>query len=326
MAQQILHILRGLYFITTRQSGATFSQYNFVYYTAMDILSAYPQDVQSFLREIKPTTPGKIPDGALERNLDLFFLNTAEHFTLSLSPEVSNELLLPVVNSYLAAGGTHQLLANFEAAHSVTLAVFSSPQNVEATVKYLPFYVGSLFRVFPQHLSTRQFRLAFKTLLKITSPPSKLAVTHPLFPSILLELLREQARTASRTPIRPVQQAAEAEDASSEAPVALSEQAIIVLTVLDSLTQVPLDLLDEWLPIAATMVNEIPDADMRDYARHHFWSILVDGELDPERSRVCHGWWSTGGGKEWVLYGHSEDEEADVMMSGALTGEPSSKL
>jgi hypothetical protein len=322
IAQQVLHILRGLYFIITRQGSASFSQYNFVYYTALDILGQYPRDVESFLREIMPLHPGTVPDSPLERNLDLFFLNTAEHFTLTLSPQVSNELLLPVINSYLATGSSHQLLANFEAAHSVTLAVFSSPKHSEATVKFLPIYVNSLFRAFPKHLSSRQFRLAFKTLLKITSPPSKLAVSQPMMPAILLEVLHQQAQSAGTTPLSPVG----APSDSDEAAPPLSERAIITLTVLDALSQVPLDLLDEWLPLTAGMVNDIDDDEMREYCKHHFWQILVNGELDPERSRVCHAWWSTRGGKDVVLYGRVAEVDEEALMSGALPETFDSKL
>lgn len=166
IAQQTLHVLRNIYFVTTRQGMSTFSQYNFVYYTAMDILSQYPGEVESFLREIQPPQIGKVAEHPLDRTLDLFFLNTVEHFTLTLPTHLTAEVVVPVVTSYLAAGGKGPLLPVFEAAHSVTLAVFSAPQNAQATIANLPFYVDSLFRVFPSNLSARQFRLAFKSLLK----------------------------------------------------------------------------------------------------------------------------------------------------------------
>lgn len=322
IAKQSLYILRNLYFITTRQGSATFSQYNFVSYTAMDILGQYPLEAQSFLRDIRPAFVGTVAEHPLERNLDLFFLNTAEHFTLVLPPHVSEELLLPTVTCYLAAGGKGQLLPIFEAAHSVTLAVFSAPQNADATIKNLPLYVDSLFKVFPLNLSARQFRLAFKTLLKLTSPPSSLSLSQPMMPATLLELLHDRALHSSTTPI-PVHPGTA--EAAVEAPVPLSEQAVLTLTVLDGLTQVPLDLLDEWLPLTAEMIHMIQDAGMREHCKQHFWHILTGGELDPERSRVCHAWWSTGGGREWILYGSNEDDDT-ALMSGGFQGGQESKL
>lgn len=320
IAQQTLHILRNLYFISNRQ-GSTFSQYNFVYYTAMDILGAYPPDVEVFLRSVQPPHPGTVAEHPLDRNLDLFFLNTAEHFTLTLDTRFTAEVLVPVVTSYLAAGGKGPLLQVFEAAHSVTLAVFSAPQNAEATVANLPFYVDSLFRVFPRNLSARQFRLAFKTLLKLTSPPSSLAETQPMMPAVLLDLLHERAAHAETTPI-PIHPGAP--EGAIETPVPLSEQAVLTLTIIDGLTQIPLDLLDEWLPITADLIHEVQDWNMREHCKEHFWYVLVEsGELDPERSRVCHAWWSTAGGKEWILYGR---DEAAMMSGGAGGDEIESKL
>ncbi|CAK4000509.1 Hypothetical predicted protein [Lecanosticta acicola] len=319
IAKQSLRILRSLYFITTRQGSATFSPYNFVYYTAMDILGVYPLQVQSLLRDMKPSQLGTVAKHPLDRTSDLFFLNTAEHFTLILPPEVSDELLLPAVTSYLAAGGQGPLLPIFEAAHSVTLALFSAPQNAEATLRNLEFYVQQLFRVFPSNLSARQFRLAFKTLLKLVSPPAPLSLAEPMMPATLLELLHERAHHAATTPI-PIHPGSP--EAAVETPFPLSEQAVITLTVLDGLSQIPLDLLDEWLPIAADMIHDVQDARMREHCKEHFWHVLTGGELDPERSRVCHAWWSTDGGKEWVLYGR----EKAALMSGGLPVEKESRL
>ncbi|EME84823.1 uncharacterized protein MYCFIDRAFT_59925 [Pseudocercospora fijiensis CIRAD86] len=315
MAEQSLQILRSLYFITTRQGSATFSQYNFVYYTAMDVLGSYPLEVERVLHSMQPTSVGTVASHPLDRTLDLFFLNTAEHFTLTVPPNVTVNLLVPTVTAYLAAGGKGSLFSIFEAAHSVTLAIFSAPQNEEATVANLPFYVDSLFRVFPRNLSTRQFRLAFKTLLKLTSPPSSLAVTQPMMPAVLLDLLHERAAHAETTPIPILPGSPES---AVESPVPLSEQAVLTLTVIDGLTQVPLDVLDEWLPITADMIHDVQDHNMREHCKEHFWHILVSsGELDPERSRVCHAWWSTSGGKEWVLRGRDHA----ALMSGGLDGD-----
>lgn len=167
------------------------------------------------------------------------------------------------------------------------------------------------------NLSARQFRLAFKTLIQITSPPSPLSLSQPELPSILLELLFDRAKHATTTPLapRPTDPSAAL---AAEGDVPLSEQAVIVLTVVDILTQLSLDLLDEWLPIAADMVNMIDDAEMREHCKEHFWLNLVDGAMDPERSRVCHSWWSSAGGREHVLFGRGPADVAVQEMSGAL--------
>jgi hypothetical protein len=324
LASQALHTLRYMYFISTRLGATTFSQYTFVYLTAMDILAAYSGPAETFLLEIKPAELGQVPRHPIERCLDLFFLNTAEHFTLGLSERTSEELLVAAAAPYLAAGGNNNLLPIFEAAHSVMLAAFSSPRNVELTTRHLPFYVDALFKVFPSNLSSRQFRLAFKTLLRLTSPPSALFVRQPMLPATLLELLHERAQHASTIPLYP-QPSSRDPNAPPEAVIELSEQSVVVLTVLDALTQIHVELLEEWLPISADMVNAISDNAMREHCREHFWHILVDGEMDPERSQLCAAWWSTGGGREMVLFGH-DTQQSETEMSGALPSGNDSKL
>jgi hypothetical protein len=147
IAVQSLHILRNLYFITSRSGQHSSSQYSFVNLVAIDILTQYPDLAENFLRTIKPIELGHIPDHPLERCLDLFFLNTAEHFALTLPPQTNEELVISAATPYLAAGGNNHLLEIFEAAHSVVLAVFSAPQNADVTAKHLPFYVDNLFTV-----------------------------------------------------------------------------------------------------------------------------------------------------------------------------------
>lgn len=118
-----------------------------MFLAAVDILSHYPDLAENFLRSIKPGDHGQIPAHPVERCLDLFFLNAAEHFPLVLSPEVNEELLLSAAFPYLAAGANSLLLEIFEAAHSVVLVVFAVPHNSDLATRHLPFYIDNLFAV-----------------------------------------------------------------------------------------------------------------------------------------------------------------------------------
>jgi hypothetical protein len=287
LAARALDISRNLYFVSTKTGSTSFSQYTFVYLTAIDTLCAYPIQSDAFLRSLQPAEVSGVPQHPLDRNLDLFFLNTAEHFTLVLSPQMNEELLVGTASRYLAAGEHHHLLPIFEAAHSVMLAVFSAPQNAELTKRHLPFYIDALFGVFPDNISPRQFRLAFKTLLRLTSPPSPLAVSDPMLSATLLELLHDRAGRASTIPLQ-----TQSPDQSTES-MHLSEQAVVILTITDTLVQLPLDLLDEWLPLCAELVNSVADVAIRQRCKDHFWHILVGGEMDPDRSAICHDWVSS---------------------------------
>jgi hypothetical protein len=151
---QSLHILRNLYFISSRTGQNASSQQTFVFLAAIDILSQYPDLSENFLRSIKPGDIGQIPSHPVERCLDLFFLNVAEHFPLVLSPDANEELLLSAAFPYLAAGANCLLLEIFEAAHSLVLVVFAIPHNADLAAKHLPFYIENLFAV--SHALCRQ--------------------------------------------------------------------------------------------------------------------------------------------------------------------------
>jgi hypothetical protein len=326
LATQTLHTLRHLYFITSRLGPASFSQHTFVYLTAIDILAAYPVHADRFLKSIAPQQLGQIPRHPLDRILDLYFLNTAEHFSLVLSPATNEELLVASAVPYLAYGGNNNMLPIFEAAHSVMLSVLSAPQSAEITAKHLPFYIDALFSVFPQNLSSRQFRLAFKTLMRVTAPPSALSATHPDLPATLLELVFHRALHAPTAPLPP-DETALALQGSDAPPPALSEQAVLALTLIDALPFLTIPLLEEWLPLCAELLNTIDDSTMREAVKARYWEVLVSGEMDAERSGIAVGWWTTRGGRETVLYGRESDR--DAMMSGALpveTPERQSKL
>jgi hypothetical protein len=322
MAQAILHSLHSLSFVFSRLGNVSFSQYTFTYLASIDILANYPSHSSTFLNSIAPSELGHIPSHPLERNLDLFFLNTAEHFALVLPPGQNEDLLLAAASPYLVTAGNPNLLPIFEAAHSVTLSVFSAPQNVDLTAKHLPFYVDALFRVFPHNLSARQFRLAFKNLIKVVSPPSRIAVSQPMLAATLLDLVHERAIHAPSTPLPPTyvplsEHTPGLESVAASAIPDMSEQAVLILTLIDALPCLSLALLEEWLPLTATATLMVTDAAMREYCKQHFWETLVGGEMDPERSQICVGWWTSRGGRDSLLeFDHSRDDES--LMSGGL--------
>ncbi|KAA8652354.1 hypothetical protein EYZ11_008680 [Aspergillus tanneri] len=332
LAMQALHILRSMYFVSSRIGRNASSQHMFVTLAAVDILAQYPDLAENLLRSIKPNELGQIPAHPLERCLDLYFLNTAELFTLVLSPKCCEELLIAASIPYLPAGGNNHLLQIFEAAHSVLLAVFAIPDNANITAKHLPFYVDNLFAVFPDNLSIRQFRLAFKTVLQVTAPPSPIANKQPLLPSILLEVIYDRALHASDKVI--VQPSPVGDGTGMDQPQRpLSEQAALALSLIDGLCFLRVEVLEEWLSLTANLINVIRDPDMRAACVERFWDTLSNGEMDVERAHYCVTWWSTKGGRELVLFGSDPGTEAEPnssqgpYMSGAIGGvAPESKL
>ncbi|KAL4879057.1 hypothetical protein BJY04DRAFT_105319 [Aspergillus karnatakaensis] len=337
IAMQTLHILRNLYFVSSRIGPNSSSQHTFVTLAAVDILAHYPDLTENFLKSIKPTELGQIPAHPLDRCLDLFFLNTSELFTTVVQPQFSEELLIQATLPYLSAGANNHLLEIFEAAHSLALAVFAIPNNAAVAAKHLPFYLDNLFAVFPTNLSGRQFRLAFKTVLQVTAPPSPVANRQPLLPSILLEILYDRALHASTTPLPPSSQPSNSPDPDmilSEKPTPpLSEQATLTLALIDSLCFLRVEDLEEWLPLTANLINAIEARDIRGVCVERFWDALSSGEMDVERAHYCVTWWSTLGGRELILYSDKAKEQVEAQertgayMTGAVGSvAPESKL
>jgi hypothetical protein len=316
---QVLHGLRHLYFIASRIGTESFTQYTFVYLTSIDILSTYPLRAEQFLHSIAPNNLVIIPSSPADRALSLYFLNTAEHFTLVLTPQTNENLLVAAALPYLAPGNGKHLVPLFEAAHSVMLAVLSAPQSADTTAKHTPFYIDALFSAFPANLSPRQFRLAFKTLLRVASPPSSLSAIHPDLPAILLELLNHRALNAPTIPLPqpPELKSPLSPELAPPPPPPLSEQTVLCLTLLDSLPFLSFDLLEEWLPLAAHLINAIPPGSMKEECRSRFWEVLMSGEMDPDRALVAVGWWSTRGGREAVM-----GAAAGTMFTAAPTPIP----
>ena len=313
MTIQTLHVLRNLFFISSRAGSSSFSQYSFVYLTAIDILSQYPVQVEAFLKNIRPASAGNIPQHPLDRCHDLFFLNTAEHFASILSPAINETLLIDSTTPYLGLGSDARLHEIFEAAHSVMLAVLSASQNIVLLSKHIHPYLELLFKVFPQNLSSRQFRMAIKILVRVASPPSQIALKEPLLPSTILELVR--SRLGEAIPML-LQQNANGQEPSTQS-VILSEQSTLELAIIDALPFLPADQLEDWLPIAAVSLGLVQDPKQQQICKERLWEVLSSGEMDVDRAGLCLTWWSTRGGRQMVF----DDDirvQKEAMVSGAL--------
>ena len=238
----------------------------------------------------------------------------AEHFTIVLGPEFSEQILITAATPYLGLGSDPRLLEIFEAAHSVMLAVLSAPQNTGLLIRHTHTYVDVLFKVFPQNLSARQFRMAVRTLIRITSPPSQISETEPLLPATLLELVRFRLQSASPD-LLPQPVGMNEGHGTMEHP-ALTEQTVLVLTIIDSLPFLHVHELENWLPLTAEALNTIQDATQRQICRKRFWEVLSNGEMDVNRSESCVTWWGTRGGRELVIHGKEQQQQGPFMSGG----------
>lgn len=326
IAAKSLRILRNLYFISSRNGNNAFQVYTFSYLTSLDNVTRSSQACETILTEFRPADGVGLPSNFLQRTLDLFYLNMAEHMPLILSTEAADALIIKPTTAYLSLDGpmTPAVIEIFESAHSAILAVMSCPQHSRLTIDLAPFYIVRLFESFPHQISPRQFRVAFKTVIQIVSPPFPIAALEPQLSETLLEMLLEYTANAATAPLPPSQDSV-AEAASEESGEQVqSAQSALVLTLIDALPFLPLPYIEEWLTVAAQSLNKIADPRLREPVKKRLWDILVNGEMDVERSAVGVAWWGTHGGREMVLHGGIGQVP---MMSGAIIlDEKTSKL
>ncbi|KAM5351284.1 hypothetical protein ACJ41O_004007 [Fusarium nematophilum] len=325
IATKSLHILRNLFFISSRNGNNAFQVYNFTYLTSIDTISRNPVSSFLFLQETRPAEDAPANTTFLQRTLDLFYMNVSEHLPLTLSTDACDTLIIKPATAYICHEGptTQSMVEIFESAHSAILSTISCPQHSPLTIQITPFYIAKLFESFPRNISSRQFRIAFKAVMQIVSPPFPIAEMEPHLSETLLEMLRSYISTASTSPLPPTADVVSraASEESQEDP--LSQQSSFTLALVDSLPFLPLPLVEEWLTIAAQAMNEIKDPTLREPVKQRFLEILVSGELDVERAAIGVAWWGTQGGQQLVLAGNAEP----AMMSGALPGpERSSRL
>jgi hypothetical protein len=100
----------------------------------------------------------------------------------------------------------------------------------------------------------------------------------------------------------------------------LSEKSVLLLAIIDSLSFLPIPLLQEWLPATADLLYKINDPVQRTNCQQRLWEVLSNGDMDVERAAFSVAWWSSRGGREMVVYGEPPEEE-EYTMSGALQQE-----
>lgn len=311
IAIQSLHILRDTYFIAHRFGLASSSPYAFINFTSIDVLSQYQSQSERFLESIRPAEVGRVPAHPLDRIYDLFFLNTAEHFTLTLSPRVNHDLLFQAAAPYIDPRGDPRLGQIFEAAHSLMLAVLAAPQNADIATRSVPFYVETLLQSFPKPLSARQFRLAIRSIVRLAAPPSPIAIAMPLIQAIVLSLLREGMEQASEELLAPDP------DLPADSSAPLSEKTVFLLSIIDCLQFLPVPLLEEWLPLTAELLHKIRNPSQKQQCQQRLWDTLSNGDMDVDRAAACVTWWTSRGGREHVMFGEHPDDQ-EYTMSGAL--------
>ena len=306
--------------MTTRLgSTSSFTQHTFVHLAAIDILSRHPASTVDFLASILPPPATDFETHPLDRTLTLYYLNTAEHFTLSIPPQHVSHLLFAPAAPYLhpsqptshphPPSPTPTTTALLEASHALTLTALSSPSSAHLLPIHLPQYIPLLFSAFPAALSAQQFTLAFTTLARLAGAPQPQSYrarnqdAGEEMLEVLLDMLISRIQlgvaTGTSASTRP----------SAGAGVEPSQHPLLH-TLIATLPLVPAALLASYLDTTAALIGALPPGPGQEEARQRLWQVLAGGEVDVERSAVAVAWWGTRGGRERVLGLADRAEEA----------------
>ncbi|KAH8894992.1 hypothetical protein GQ53DRAFT_744408 [Thozetella sp. PMI_491] len=312
VATKALMVLRNLTFISSHKGSDAFEGYQYVRLAALDKLSTAPEAIAHFLQKTKPIAM-RVAANPVEAALDLFYLTTAEHLPLSLDPRLRESLIIDPARAYLHPTGplSTPMQRLFEAANAAVLAVVSCPGNDQVTAPLVPFYIDSLLRAFPIHMSPRQFRLAFKTLIKVLSRPNAMLQSHFSLCETVMELAHQRVLLAAEAPLAPLP--------GDNAELVLSEKATLILAMTDALPFLA-ESFEDWLTTTAIALNSIQDPTMRNVAKERFCGLATGGEWDPWQVPVFLAWWTSKGGVQAVLYGSGPLMAPEPLMSGALVG------
>lgn len=251
-ATMVLQILRDL----SSLSSTSFSQFVYVHLLAIDIISSAPGQGEVCLRNLWSSVPGAPAQHPVDRALQLFCLNSTEHLASCLSPPLFDRLLFPVATTFLATEGSSRDL--IEAAHSVMLAAFAAPLASPQIHAHLQAYVVTLFAAFPSTISTRQFRIAVKTLVReSTLAAVRWPHLYALVPGAIMELLLEVPQPDT------------------------------LLAATDCLPYLPVHHLELWLDRVAKAINGLADPVV---CQRRFQEVLKNGEMDVPRANMCVQW------------------------------------
>ncbi|KAK8089990.1 hypothetical protein PG997_004951 [Apiospora hydei] len=281
-----------------------FAVYVFTYLTSLDIITRYPDACVRFLREAQPAVvPGQ------PNSQPLTPLDQARRDSRA-DPGDRAPLRRVIALASRAPDVAHPPL--YEAAHAAILSVLCCPQHATLTIALIPFYIETLLASFPARISPRQFRLAFKTVVQIASPPFPIAASHPHLAETLLEMLHFRSATAMTYPL-PAEPGTGPGGSGDNVMTGDQQQPLPPVSEQTTL---------DWLTRTAEAMNAVVDPALREVVRKRFWDVLVSGEMDVERAAIGVAWWGIGGGREMVLLNQPALPKGDgeAMMSGALGG------
>ena len=315
-AKECLEVLRYMNFVAYTNHHHLSSSYQYVLNAAIDLLAPHQIDSIQFLNSIYPPQAGRIPVSSFHRNLDLFYMNVSEHFSLKLPKNLLVKLIAKPATPYLCPPpdiGT----AYVEAAHSTYLMLLAAPNAGPFIDDLMPTYITTLFQVFPERISPAQFKIAFRSLIQYTTSPSPISRTHPELYNTLLELLNDHARHASVEVLDPPPVPTSA-SVPHQSYVPLSAQAHYLLALLACMPHIPYYEMEEWLDHALEITQSIEDQVMQNHIYERFMDLLLGNEMDSTRAACCHHWWATRSGESgaWALAVAAEARGVRVGRSG----------
>lgn len=160
-------------------------------------------------------------------------------------------------------------------------------------------------------MSSRQFRMAFKTLARLTAPPAPITTLQPLLLSTLMELVHSRLHSPAHS-FPPRQSFPKKTIQSPEIRSSPSEQATYILAMIDAFPFLPEREIEHWMSVTAASLSAVPGEYHKTMCQARFWEMISSGELNPDHAVIAINWWTTKRGREVVMNGVTKDAHSAV--------------
>ncbi|KAG8214732.1 hypothetical protein J3R82DRAFT_9820 [Butyriboletus roseoflavus] len=290
-----LRTFSHLAFVIEKFGGAghgAFAELKRGFYLALDVLANNPDESEQFVRGLcdEIWSSEFLSTHPVQRAKKAFALSAIEQLVPVLSPTTIQTTVLPVCSPHLS-DYTHR--GEFESAHSVVLAIFSSrskrvAQNPSAhlndplmldsasTERMVPFYLQCLLENSSDgRLNVTQLRLAFAVLVKSASLTRDPALAWLCISSILA-MCKELRRDIDR-------------------------RQRLHLALVSSMPSLPLALLPQALSAVKDVIDGTPNDASRKELVEALFQEIMENVGDAEKEYVVHWWnerrveWSVAG-------------------------------
>ncbi|KAK9893838.1 hypothetical protein P389DRAFT_174721 [Cystobasidium minutum MCA 4210] len=309
LASCAIRTFSSIYFVTSKFGTSGFGAYQNVWYGAVDLVSrAQPQKVEQIVKTCEPhyehaQSRDTLISRSLPRSRLTYWLTLVEQLALPLPDDYLSVTVLPALRPYLKQKQDPEA---FESAHSVLLAIFNTRKSISAAVASQ--YTDLLLKSYPDLLSISQLRLAFASMIacltdldseevdvcmaklinaiELKAPGPSLSTTGEV-PLADVSVSGIEVKSSQKGPARP-----DISPKALEAAAVKSRRGHLLLVLIDQLSTVTLEKMEDLLPTVQAFLNEEKRASAE--SRVAMVQVLfntLSGGMDMIKRESAAKWW-----------------------------------